>query len=105
MDSYSIFWNGQFLYIYIYKNCPFHIYILLLVFIFIFIFCCFLYLGQIRIKCISVSVLFVQNGHAKSAFVVSVANRSLCVFNGESTQSYSYEEIFGRNVFQVVQVG
>ena len=42
------------------------------------------YLGQIRIKCITVSVLFLQNGHAKSACVVLVANRSLCVFNGET---------------------
>ena len=28
--------------------------------------------------------LFVQNGHAKSAFVVLVANHSLCVFSGET---------------------
>ena len=42
-----------------------------------------MYLGQIRIKCISVSVSF-QNGHAKSNCVVLVANHSLCVFNGET---------------------
>ena len=63
-----------------------------------------LYLGQIRIKCISVLVSFLQNGRAKSACVVLVANRSLCIFNGE-TPSYSYKEISGLNVFQIVQVG
>ena len=43
-----------------------------------------LYLGQIRTKCISVSISFLQNGHAKSTCVVLVANRSLCVFNAET---------------------
>ena len=43
-----------------------------------------LYLGQIRIKYISVSVLLLQNGHAKSACVVLLANRSLCFFNVET---------------------
>ena len=47
---------------------------------------------------------FLQNGRAKSACVVLVANRSLCIFNGE-TPSYSHKEISGLNVFQVVQVG
>ena len=42
-----------------------------------------LHLGQIRIKCISVSGSF-RNGHAKSACVVLVANHSFCVFSGET---------------------
>ena len=63
-----------------------------------------LYFGQIRIKCISVSVSFLQNRHAKSACVVLVANRSLCIFSGE-TPSYYYKKMSGLNVFQVVQVG
>ena len=52
-----------------------------------------LYLGQIRIKCISVSVSFLQNGHAKSACVVLVAKRSLCL-QWSASRSYSYKEIF-----------
>ena len=40
-----------------------------------------LYLGHIGIECISVQLSFLQNGHAKSACVVLVANCSLCVFS------------------------
>ena len=46
-----------------------------------------LYLGQIKIKCIFISVLFLQNGHAKSAcgiscipwFVSSVTKRPVLI--------------------------